>query len=248
MLGGGGAERQPAPFKMSMLQSSGIGWLVEDQAQIGVFLLADNRLLREALTRTFNKKRDLTVVGSCPFSNSAIDEVSAVEPDVLVMDAFPASAPHLEFLRDLRRHAPDVKLILIAMDRDEQSFLQAVREGVTGYVLANASALEVVAVVRAVAAGEGVCPPEFCGVLFRCVAHQSRCVPSFQVKTNLGLTAREQQVVLLISRGLTNKEIAAQLSLAEQTVRNHVHRMLQKTGVSDRLAVVEMCRMEGLPV
>ena len=73
-------------------------------------------------------------------------------------------------------------------------------------------------------------------------------VPSFHVKVSLGLTNREQQLVLLIGRGMTNKEIASQLCLAEQTVRNHVHRMLRKVGANDRLAVVEMCRMHGLPV
>jgi two-component system, NarL family, response regulator DevR len=221
---------------------------MRDQTQTGVFLLAHNRLLREALTRTLNKKSGLRVVGSCAFSDSAMDEVIAGAPNILVMDAFPGSAGRTEFVREIRCRAPGVRVILIAMDRDEQSFLQAIREGVFGYVLENASALEVVAAVRAVAAGEAVCPPELCSVLFRCVALQSSHLPSFQVKTNLGLTTREQQLVLLIGRGLTNKEIATQLSLAEQTVRNHVHRMLHKTGVNDRLAVVEMCRMQGLPV
>jgi DNA-binding NarL/FixJ family response regulator len=64
----------------------------------------------------------------------------------------------------------------------------------------------------------------------------------------LGLSTREQQLVLLIARGMTNKEIAAELHLAEQTVRNHVHRMLRKAGANDRLQVVELCRMQGLRV
>jgi DNA-binding NarL/FixJ family response regulator len=73
-------------------------------------------------------------------------------------------------------------------------------------------------------------------------------MPTFKVKCNLGLTHREQQLVFLLGRGMTNKEIASQLQLAEQTVRNHVHHMLRKLGATDRLAVVEMCRTEGLPV
>jgi len=67
------------------------------------------------------------------------------------------------------------------------------------------------------------------------------------VKLTLGLTNREQQLVVLIGKGLTNKEIACQLQLAEQTVRNHVHRMLRKVGANNRLAVVELCRMQGCP-
>jgi DNA-binding NarL/FixJ family response regulator len=102
--------------------------------------------------------------------------------------------------------------------------------------------------VRAVANGEAACPAQLGASLFRYVARQSDHVPSFQVKVRLGLTSREQQLVGLIGRGLTNKEIAGQLQLAEQTVRNHVHRMLRKVGANDRLAVVEVCRMQGLPV
>jgi DNA-binding NarL/FixJ family response regulator len=117
-----------------------------------------------------------------------------------------------------------------------------------GYVLKDASALEVVETIREVVAGEAVCPPQLCTFLFRYVARQSHHVPNFHVKLGLGLTHREQQLVLLIGRGLTNKEIASELNLAEQTVRNHVHRMLRKVGASDRLAVVELCRMQGLAV
>jgi len=99
-----------------------------------------------------------------------------------------------------------------------------------------------------VANGEAACPPHLCAALFRYLARQSNQVPNLNVKLGLGLTHREQQLVLLISQGMTNKEIASQLQLAEQTVRNHVHRMLRKVGASDRLAVVELCRLQGMPV
>jgi two-component system, NarL family, response regulator DevR len=137
---------------------------------------------------------------------------------------------------------------MIGMDADEQSFLHSVQEGALGYLVKDASAAEIASAVRTVANGEAVCPAQLCTSLFRYVARQRKQVPSFHVKVSLGLTNREQQLVLLIGRGMTNKEIASQLCLAEQTVRNHVHRMLRKVGANDRLAVVEMCRMHGLPV
>lgn len=73
-------------------------------------------------------------------------------------------------------------------------------------------------------------------------------MPSFHARQRLGLTNREQQLVGLISQGFSNKEIANHLQLAEQTVRNHVHRMLRKLGASHRLEVVDICRTEGIPV
>lgn len=213
-----------------------------------VFLVAQNRLLREALTRILCKKNDFEVVGSCAFSSAALAEIASSSPDVLLMDSFGAGEAQLDFLREVQRLPSPPKVVLIGMDAEESLFLQAVREGVVGYVLEDASAIEVVNTVRAVANGDAVCPPQLCTTLFRYVARQGAQVPNYQVRSNLGLTNREQQLVLLIGRGLTNKEIACELQLAEQTVRNHVHRMLRKVGANDRFAVVELCRMQGLPI
>ena len=91
-------------------------------------------------------------------------------------------------------------------------------------------------------------PADLCACLFRYVSRQWNQVPNYQAKTKLGLTNREQQLLLLISRGLTNKEIASHLQLSDQTVRNHVHRMLRKLGADNRHAAVEMCRMQGMAV
>lgn len=221
---------------------------MSEAAVAAVFLLAQNRLLREALAKILGKKNDIAVVGSCVFSGNALDEIAKASPEVLVMDSFGAGTHELGFLREVRSLVPDIKVVLIGMDMNEQTFLQAVREGVLGYVLEDASAIEVVNTVRSVAHGEAICPAKLCATLFSYVARQKNAVPNYRVRLNLGLTNREQQLVLLIGRGLTNKEIANQLQLAEQTVRNHVHRMLRKVGASDRYAVVELCRMQGLPI
>lgn len=213
-----------------------------------VFLVAENRLLREALARILDKKNDLAVSGSCAMSSSAMDQIGAAAPDVVILDSFTAASTHLQFVRDVQRQLPGVNVVMIGMEDEEQTFLRTVREGALGYVLKDASSLEVVGAVRAVANGEAVCPPHLCAALFRYVARQSNQVPNLNVKVGLGFTHREQQLVMLISQGMTNKEIASQLQLAEQTVRNHVHRMLRKVGANDRLAVVELCRLQGMPV
>ena len=126
-----------------------------------------------------------------------------------------------------------------------ETFLRAVRDGVVGYMLKDASAMEIAAAVRCVVGSEAVCPPQLCLALFEHFAQQAK-VPSFHIKHTLGLTRREQQLVQLIGLGLTNKEIASQLNLSEQTVKNHVHRMLRKVGANDRLGVVELCRTQGI--
>jgi DNA-binding NarL/FixJ family response regulator len=217
-----------------------------DGITVRVSLLAQNRLMREALTRIFSKRNDITPAGSFAFSPTVVGEIAEANPDVLVMDW--SGTGQFEFLREVQRTKPEIKIVLIGMDPDEKLFVRVVREGVLGYVLGDAPTSEVVNAVRAVANGEAVSPPRLCAALFHHVASQRTNVPSFHVKLNLGLSSREQQLVLLIARGMTNKQIAVELQLAEQTVRNHVHRMLRKAGANDRLHVVDLCRMQGLRV
>ena len=134
------------------------------------------------------------------------------------------------------------KVLLIAMDDDKKHFLSAVKQGVVGYVLQDAPAIEVIGGIRAVARGEAICPPHFVRVLFDYVASLSSDLPNSRTRQQWGFTRREQQLIPLIGRGLTNKEIAMQLSLSEETVKSHVHRILRKVGVVDRLGVFEACQ------
>jgi len=214
--------------------------------KICVYLLAENRLLREALARILSKKPDICVTGSSPFSVGVFDEIVAVSPDVLLFDCMPFTSCDPGLISELRKSLPHIRVVMIGMEGDRDLFLRAVREGAVGYVLKDASAVEVAMAVRAVFEGEAVCPPSLCMGLFDYVSQQSRVLPTFRAKQQLGLTRREQQLVEMIGRGLTNKEIAQQLNVAEQTIKNHVHRMLRKVGVSDRLAVVDLCRTQGL--
>jgi len=127
------------------------------------------------------------------------------------------------------------------MDPDDEILLGAIRAGVVGYVLKNASALEVAAAIRAVAAGRAVCPPSLCMALFRCIRQQVPAQPSVAWGSGLGLSRREQETAELLRQRLTNKEIALSLSLSEQTVKNHVHCILRKLGVPNRFSITEFC-------
>jgi DNA-binding NarL/FixJ family response regulator len=138
-----------------------------------------------------------------------------------------------------------VKSLLIAMADDRSSFLTAIRRGARGYVLQNASAADVVAAVRSVAEGHAVCPPHYTEVLFDYVATQTTELPNGQKHAQWGLTRREQQLIPLIGRGLSNKEIANHFNISEQTVKNHIHRILRKVGVMDRLSIYEVFQNHG---
>ncbi len=202
-----------------------------------VFLLAENRLLREALVKIFRKRDDITVVGENSFTPQALEQIVSLESDVLLMDSMTIGVCNHGFIREIRHAVPHLRVLMIGMEFDEATFLRVVQAGAMGYMLKDASASEVLAAVRAVARAEAVCPPGLCGVLFSLIAKQFELIGGSTRHFRAGLTRREQQLLPLISQGLTNKEIAAKLGLSEQTVKNHIHRILRKVGAEDRSAI-----------
>lgn len=213
--------------------------------RIVVFLLAENCLLREALVRVLRKKDDIVVVGAIPFSPSALEKVSTASPDVILFDSAGIALTGPRLISRMRQAGENRKTVMVGMDDDEATFLRAVGEGVVGYVLKDASAAEIVRVIRAVAVGEAVCPPRFSLSLFHCAARDVSFSLESPQKTKFGLSRREQQLVGLIRLGLSNKEIGSRLNLSEQTVKNHIHRILRKVGANDRLGIVEQCQSES---
>jgi DNA-binding NarL/FixJ family response regulator len=202
-----------------------------------VYLLAENRLFREALTRILSKMADIRMVGEASPDADSEPKIAELKPNILLADATVLACSAI--VSNLRKLLPDLKVIMIGMDSDRDLFLRAVREGAQGYVLKDASATEVAAAVRTVINHEAVCPPSLVSILFDSVAQWQATFPTARVQRQLGLSRREQQVVHMISEGLTNKEIATRLGLSQQTVKNHIHRMSRKVGANDRLAIVE---------
>ena len=214
-------------------------------ARLKVFIVSENRLLRDMLARVFEQEQGLAVVGAARLCREAIEEISSTRPDVLLLNPPALATPDLNDLQRIRRRAPQLRVVAFGMAESEEVFLAAMRAGVIGYVLKDAYSVDVVTAVRLAAQGEAVCPPRFCQYLFAHFAKQPTVTPSLRLRTCLPLTRREQELVPMIAQGLTNKEIAAQLNLSAQTVKNHVHRILQKAG-SNRLGVQEQCRTPEL--
>ena len=206
---------------------------------IGVYIIAPNRLLRETLARTLRQRARVEVLGA---SDRVFDRAPVPRPQVVLVSAASVLPTCLETIRRIRQLVPEASVLLFGMEENLDLFFQAVRAGVAGYLLAEASAAELVEAVRAVARDEAVCPPRLCRALFRWFATQA-ALPSPQLCRHHGLTRREQQLLPLLARGLTDKVIAAELHLAEQTVKNHVHRILRKLGSNNRLEA--LARLDG---
>ena len=212
-----------------------------------VFVAAENQLVREALAHML-KKNDIEVTGMEPQVPLHAESVAETNADVLLLISRGAGNEDLLMIQQVHAAAPKMHILLLGITGNEAEFLHCVRAGISGYLSHDASADEVLAGVRAVHAGQAVCPGTLCTALFRYFESEAAAMPCASARRRLGLTRREQQLVPLIAKGLTNKEIANHFSLSEQTVKNHLYRMKHKIGAEDRLDIVQLYRVQGFLV
>lgn len=215
------------------------------EGRIPVSILSSNRLLRESIARILIHTREFAVTATEPPKFSLGLGLTAITAEVWVSDSLQWLIDYVFPLQTDHDNTKPAGCVLVAMQDDARQFLKAVRRGILGYVLQDASAEDVIGAVRGVARGEAVCPAFLTRVLFDYVASRASDV-HIRAPRQFRLTRREQQLVPLVGRGLTNKEIAAELSVSEQTIKSHIHRILRKVGVEDRSGILDACDAEQL--
>jgi DNA-binding NarL/FixJ family response regulator len=206
-----------------------------------VFLIAENRLLRETLVRILNKIGAFTVCGVSPcFPDNESALMAVPDADVLILDPASTRPLNYSFMARIVENSPETRVVLINMEDDPEVFLECVRAGAVGYLTKDASVAEVVSGVRAVLEAQAVCPLHLRLELFRTFSRQWTGFPDARIKLELGLTRRQQQVIPYNAQGLTNKEIASQLGISEHTIKNHIHEIKRQLGAGDRLQIVDL--------
>lgn len=213
-----------------------------------VFVAAETELLLEMYTRMLKKDAALEVVGRdarTPFDPAALAGSGA---NILLLTSCGKLLEDLDVIRGVRASEPNVEIVMLGEISEEAEFLQCVRAGVRGYLARDSRSEDILRAIMQVREGAAVCPGKLCARLFRYFESEAKSLPSASVHQRLGLTRREQQLIPLVARGLTNKEIANHFSLSEQTVKNHLYRMKHKIGAQDRLSIVHVCRMQGFMV
>jgi DNA-binding NarL/FixJ family response regulator len=213
-----------------------------------VFVAVENQEMEIAFSRIMKKHADVEIVGmNCrpPLDASALAGSGA---EILLLASCGDLLEDLTVIRNVRATEPGVEIVMLGAIGEEGDFLQCVRAGVRGYLARSAGGEELLQAVRDVRAGSAVCPGKLCARLFRYFESEAKSVPSASIHQRMGLTRREQQLIPLVARGMTNKEIANHFSLSEQTVKNHLYRMKHKIGAEDRLSIVHLCRLQGFMV
>lgn len=197
---------------------------------VRVVIADDHNVVRKGIRELLSDEADITVVGEARNGHEAVDLATALQPDVVVMDIAMPELSGVEATRQIRAIVPGVRVLVLTAYADDPYIYSLLDAGATGYILKTAESREIVRAVRATAAGQSAIDP---AVAPRLIARITQ--PSSKGDT---LTERELDVLRLAARGLTNKQIGAELAISDRTVQNHLANIYAKLGVASRTEAV----------
>jgi two-component system, NarL family, response regulator DevR len=199
---------------------------------LNVFLVDDHEVVRRGVADLLEAEPDLTVIGQASSVSEALARIPALRPDVVVLDVRLPDGNGVELCRDLRSKMPELNCLMFTSFTDEQAMMDAILAGAGGYVIKDIKGMDLVSAVRTVGSGRSLLDNRAAAALM------SRLRASVEKPGPLaGLTDRERTLLELIGEGLTNRQIAQRMYLAEKTVKNYVSRLLGKLSMERRTQV-----------
>ena len=202
---------------------------------ISIVVADDHDLYRRGMQAVIGLEDDLRIVGEACAGDQAVQVVSDLAPDVVLMDVRMPGLSGIEACRQIKARVPSAKVLMLTMSDEESDLFEAIGAGASGYLLKDLPADEVAAAVRSVQAGQSIIPPSMAAQLISEFSRLSRQAEQTTDPTTPRLTDRELEVLRLVARGHQNKEIARALYISENTVKNHVRNILEKLQLHSRV-------------
>jgi len=212
---------------------------------IHVLLADDHHLFREGLGTILNAQPDFEVVGEARDGLEAVVKARTLAPDLILMDVSMPGCDGLEATLQIKQILPDVTIVMLTVNDENENLFEAIRNGAQGYLLKSIRSREMLGLVRGAVRGEAAITPALGGRMlqeFRRVSKQAVEQPAQQSAV---LTAREQDVLSLVARGATNKEIANTLHVSLHTVKSHMRKILAKLHLDRRQEAASYAVREG---
>jgi two-component system NarL family response regulator len=214
--------------------------------KIRVLLIEDNRLLREGITAMLNDQPDIRAASSSG-NGDALEKAKKIKPHVVLLDLGLRSQNSLRIAEIIKKEYPKAEIVVMDLIPVQAEVVEFVKAGVAGFILKDATIDDFLHTIRSVAEGKKVLPPPLTGSLFsQIVEYAVQSGKADRLMKAVKLTKREHEIVNLISRGMSNKEIAAELNIAVHTVKSHVHNILEKLALHTRLEVASFALTEGM--
>ena len=206
--------------------------------RIRVLVVDDHKVVRKGLRTFIAVNDDLELVGEAGNGEEAIDQVDALRPDVVLMDLKMPVMDGPTAIEHIRARFPEVQIVALTSFDDENLAQRALEAGAIGYLFKDADEAELISAIRLASEGRGVVAPE----VMQALVARSSDTELYQVR----LTDRELEILRLVTRGLTNPQIAERLIISVSTVNFHVHNILDKLGAKTRTEAVTIAAREGL--
>ncbi len=206
-----------------------------------LLLADDHRMFRQGLREVIERKTDYVVVGEAGTGREALAQVAALGPDIVLLDIQMPEMDGVAVAKELARTHPAVKIIMLTMYRQDQHLLDAIKAGARAYLLKDADAEELIAVIGRVARGEAVLDPAMTLPVLDAFRRLSD-----QQEDGEALTAREREILQVLAEGLDNRTMATRLYLSEKTIGNRLSEIFAKLGVTNRTQAALVALERGL--
>jgi len=211
-------------------------------------IVDDHALFRRGLEMVLDEEEDIELVDQASDGSEAVEKAGESLPDVVLMDIRMPRSSGIEACRAMKEVAPSAKIVMLTISDEEEDLFEAIRAGASGYLLKDLPLDEVAETVRAVHGGQSLINPSMAGKLlieFATLAKRDAEERVQQVPAPR-LTEREMQVLKLVARGMNNRDIAKELFISENTVKNHVRNILEKLQIHSRMEAVMVAVREKL--
>jgi DNA-binding NarL/FixJ family response regulator len=211
-------------------------------APIRLLIVDNHTLFRQGLVSLLQSEPGLQVIGEASGGEEALKLAQELQPDVVLMDVKMPGMDGVEATRRLQETTPHVRVLMLTVSEEEENLFAAIQAGARGYILKNADADELLQAIQRVHAGEAMLSPVMTFRLLQVLHSGGAPTPS----SELPLTPREQDVFQLLVQGASNRQIAQSLTITENTVKTHVHNILEKLELHSRSEVAAYARRLNL--
>jgi two-component system NarL family response regulator len=205
--------------------------------KIRLLLVEDNRLLRDGIISILKPHKDILIIAASGNGKNTITKIRQLKPNVILLDLGLRSQNSLQVVEIVKKDFPDAKIIVMDLAPVQADILQYVKAGANGFILKDASLNDFLITIRTVADGSTVLPSLLVDSLFSQIVDYAVREGSSKLNKAVKMTKREREVIELLSKGLTNKEIAQKIRVSTYTVKSHIHNIMEKLALHTRLEI-----------